>query len=158
MFLASSFELKSHRKEFELFISRKNPEFVRKGVFIELILWEDFIDHMSQSRLQDEYNKAVEGCDIFVSMFRSKVGKYTEEEFFKAVETFLKKGKPLIYTYFHDTSVNIRQIEVADISSLRKFEQMLDSKGHFPTYYTDIDHLKYKFSVQLDKLMPKILE
>jgi hypothetical protein len=29
-----------------------------KGIFIELVIWEDFIDSMSRNGLQDEYNKA----------------------------------------------------------------------------------------------------
>jgi len=31
----------------------------------------------------DEYNKAIEESDIFVSLFYSKVGKYTKEEFIR---------------------------------------------------------------------------
>ena len=57
------------------------------------MLWEDFIDAMSATRLQDEYNKAVEGCDIFVSLFLTKVGNYTQEKFIKALSTFKANGK-----------------------------------------------------------------
>ncbi|MEZ4659850.1 MAG: hypothetical protein R2911_20030 [Caldilineaceae bacterium] len=42
--------------------------------------WENFLDAMSPTRLQDEYNKAIRACDIFVSLFMTKTGKYTEEE------------------------------------------------------------------------------
>ncbi len=78
IFLASSSELESDRKEFEIFINRKNKEYVKDSIFLELLLWEDFIDAISVTRLQDEYNKAVKGCDIFVSLFHTKVGKYTD--------------------------------------------------------------------------------
>ena len=59
IFLASSAELKDDREKFELFISRKNDTLQEKGFFIKLEKWEDFIDAMSRTRLQDEYNKAV---------------------------------------------------------------------------------------------------
>jgi len=42
----------------------------------------------------DEYNKAVRDCDIFVSLFFTKAGKFTEEEFDVALGVFKKKGKP----------------------------------------------------------------
>jgi hypothetical protein len=54
IFLASSSELKNDRKEFEIFINRKNIDLQKKGFFIELVIWEDFLDAMSQTRLQDE--------------------------------------------------------------------------------------------------------
>ncbi|MEL6816445.1 MAG: COR domain-containing protein, partial [Cyanobacteria bacterium J06598_3] len=88
IFLASSSELADERIQFESLINRKNKDYVKDGLFLELIIWEDFVDAMSQTRLQDEYNKAIEGCDIFVSLFYSKVGEYTKEEFIKALQAF----------------------------------------------------------------------
>ncbi|MEO1004392.1 MAG: DUF4062 domain-containing protein, partial [Cyanobacteria bacterium J06638_38] len=97
IFLASSSELKSDREQFEIFINRKNKEHIKKSIFLELVLWEDFLDAMSSTRLQDEYNKAVADCDVFVSLFHTKVGRYTESEFSKALETFKSNQKPLVY-------------------------------------------------------------
>lgn len=76
IFLASSSELKRDRDEFEKFIGRKNKVLNKQDVFIELVIWEDFIDHISETGLQDEYNKEVQACDIFVMLFWSKVGPY----------------------------------------------------------------------------------
>ena len=98
LFLASSNELAADRKEFEIFINRQNKELINNNIFIELVVWEDFIDHMSQTSLQDEYNKAVQESDIFVMLFWTKVGKFTGEEFENAFGQFKKTGKPLIYT------------------------------------------------------------
>jgi hypothetical protein len=36
VFLASSSELKGYREQFEIFINRKNKDWVDKGVFLEL--------------------------------------------------------------------------------------------------------------------------
>ena len=153
IFLASSAELESDREQFEIFISRKNREYIRKEIFLELVIWEDFLDAMSATRLQDEYNKAIAECDIFVSLFHTKVGKYTEEEFFKAFATFKENNKPFIYTYFKDTPINMSKI-TSEILSLLNFREKLSELGHFYTIYSDINDLKYKFDQQLIKLNP----
>ena len=155
IFLASSSELKNDRREFEVFINRKNKEYIKNGLFLELVLWEDFLDAMSQTRLQDEYNKAVADCDVFVSLFHTKVGKYTEEEFLKALDTFKANGKPLIYTYFKDAAINMSQI-TPEVLSLLNFKQKLSDLGHFYTIYADINDLKHQFGEQLIKFLPEI--
>ncbi|MGA1839715.1 MAG: leucine-rich repeat domain-containing protein [bacterium] len=152
IFLASSSELEKDREQFEIFINRKNKEYVKGGVFLELLIWEDFLDAMSPTRSQDEYNKAIADCDVFVSLFHTKVGKYTEEEFMKALESFRGKGKPLIYTYFKDAAVNTSKI-TPDILSLINFKQKLQDLEHFYTEYADINDLKYKFGEQLVKFL-----
>ena len=153
IFLASSAELESDREQFEIFISRKNKEYIKKEIFLELVIWEDFLDAMSATRLQDEYNKAIAECDIFVSLFHTKVGKYTEEEFFKAFATFKDNNKPFIYTYFKDTPINMSKI-TSEILSLLNFREKLRELGHFYTIYSDVNDLKYKFDQQLIKLNP----
>lgn len=152
IFLASSSELENDRREFEIFIGRQNKLLNRKGLFLELIIWEDFIDAMSQTRLQDEYNKSVIDCDIFVSLFFTKVGKFTREEFEKAFGEFRNTGKPLIYTYFKQVLINI-EVADADNNSRLEFEEQLKILGHYRTVYTDINDLKLQFKMQLDKLL-----
>jgi hypothetical protein len=152
IFLASSSELKEDRTEFEIFISRKNKEFVQRGIFFEIIMWEDFLDAMSQTRLQDEYDKAIRGCDIFVMLFAAKVGQYTEEEFETAFGQFKATNKPLIYTYFKDTAISTGSLNRKDIKSLWAFQDKLKSLGHFHTVYKNIDDLKLQFNQQLSKL------
>ncbi|MEM9273149.1 MAG: hypothetical protein AAGA80_09340, partial [Cyanobacteria bacterium P01_F01_bin.143] len=155
IFLASSSELKADREQFEIFISRENKKYVKDKIFLELILWEDFLDAMSQTRLQDEYNKAIMNCDVFVSLFYTKVGKYTAEEFEKAFKTFQDNNKPLIYTYFKDAAINTGSI-TSNIMSLLKFKEKLKELGHFQTNYTDINDLKFQFNNQITKFLPKL--
>src|SRR5580658_8744870 len=100
IFLASSSELQDDRREFEIYIYRKNRDWVRRGVFIEVIVWEYFLDQLSPTRLQDEYNKEISNSDIFVMLFWTKVGKYTEEEFQTAFGAFKVDNRPAIFTYF----------------------------------------------------------
>lgn len=152
IFLASSSELEKERDEFEIFIRRKNDNLSELDIYLTVVRWENFIDAMSKTRLQDEYNKAIVDCDIFVSLFHTKVGKYTEEEFLKALKTFMDNGKPLIYTYFNREKVQI----TPDIVSLINFQQKLSDSGHFYTKYDGIKDLKFKFNEQLEKVLPKL--
>jgi hypothetical protein len=152
IFLASSSELKEDRKEFEIFINRKNKDWVSQGVFIELIVWEDFLDAVAKTRLQDEYNKAIQECDIFVMLFCTKVGQYTEEEFETAFGQFKTTHKPFIFTYFKDAEISTGSANKSDLMSLWAFQEKLNALGHFYTVYKNIDELKFKFNKQLDKL------
>lgn len=152
IFLASSAELKEDRGEFEIFISRKNKDWVAKGVFLELVIWEDFLDAMSQTRLQEEYNKAIRECDLFVTLFWTKVGQYTEEEFETAFGQFKSANKPFIFTYFKDAEISVASANKKGLMSLWAFQEKLSSLGHFYTVYKNVDELKFKFNQQLDKL------
>ena len=95
--------------------------------------------------LTEKYCKAITKCDVFVSLFWTKVGQYTEEEFEKAFATFKAKNKPLIYTYFNDSSVDISSIKEDDIKSLFNFKKKLEELGHFYKVYKEINELKYLF-------------
>jgi hypothetical protein len=152
IFLASSSELKEDREQFELFISRRNKQWIDKDVFLEVVLWEDFIDAVSKTRLQDEYNKAVQECDIFLMLFCTKVGQYTKEEFETAFGKFKTNDKPLIYTYFKQTPISTGRAKREDLQSLWDFQDNLKTLGHFYTVYENIDELKFKFDQQLNKL------
>jgi hypothetical protein len=150
IFLASSAELKADRDQLEIAIRRKNDAWIGNGIYLKLFLWEDFLEAMSQTRLQDEYNKAIRECDIFVSLFWSKVGKYTEEEFATAFGQFKATNKPFIFTYFNKApSTNTNP---DDAASLAAFKKKLDALGHFPPAYENIDALILHFNRQLDKL------
>lgn len=150
IFLASSAELKDDREKFEQFIERKNKTLNKNGRFLELVVWEDFIDAMSQTRLQDEYNKAVSESDIFVMLFATKVGPYTLEEFETAFGQFQESGKPWIYTYFKTEKVDLRNVSEEDFLSLKAFQKRLKAIDHFWTEYKDSTDLKNQFTRQLE--------
>lgn len=152
LFLASSSELKEDRDQFEILINRKNKDWVEKDVFLELVIWEDFLDAVSQTRLQDEYNQAIRGCDIFVMLFCTKVGKYTEEEFETAFGQFKATNKPFIFTYFKDAQISTGSADRQSLGSLWAFQDKLKALGHYQTVYKNIDELKFHFNRQLDKL------
>lgn len=156
IFLASSSELKTEREQFEIFVNRENNVLVEKGTYLKLEFWEDFIDAMSKERLQNEYNNAVKNSDIFVSLFFTKVGKYTLEEFEKAFKQFKDTGRPLVYTYFKDADINTRTLNRRDANSLFDFQDKLKELGHFQTLYKNIEGLQLSFKRQLEKVLPKL--
>jgi hypothetical protein len=49
IFLASSSELATDRRSFEIFIGCLNKHCIRRGIFLELVIWEDFLDAMSNA-------------------------------------------------------------------------------------------------------------
>jgi hypothetical protein len=152
IFLASSSELREDRDAFELHFLRKNKDFRCQGFDVEVIRWETSLDAMSVTRSQDEYNEGVRKSDIFVSLFKTKVGKYSEEEFDEAHTTFMDKKKPLIYTYFKDVQVNTASI-TEEFTTILAFKKKLANLGHYPTSYASIEDLKLQFQQQLDKLI-----
>lgn len=147
IFLASSNELKEDRIQFEIFVGRKNQEWIEKGIFLELVVWENFIDAMSRTRLQNEYNKAIQESDIFICLFFTKVGEFTAEEFSVAFENFKIENRPFIFTYFKEPENNYKKER-----SINDFQKKLNELGHFYTRYKNIEGLLYHFNSQLEKL------
>lgn len=154
IFLASSSELKEDRDQFRLFISTENDRLHIKGIYLKLVQWEYFIDAISDTRLQSEYNHAIGSCDIVVCLFFTKVGKYTAEEFDTAYEIFKDQGKPYIWTYFKNSQINIGSI-TDEILTLLAFKKKIGDLGHFYTEYTNIDNLINKYRSQLDRILPE---
>jgi len=151
IFLASSIELVEERKEFEIFVNRKNKELHLKGIFLHLNAWEDMPTAVSQTRSQDEYNNEVLDSDIFVVVFFKKVGEYTDEEFETAFKQFKTTGKPLIFTYFKDSEITTGSAKKEDMLSLWAFQEKLEKLGHFYIVYKNTDELIRKFNDQLTK-------
>tara|TARA_R110001632_G_scaffold11422_2_gene41225 strand:- start:2153 stop:5404 length:3252 start_codon:yes stop_codon:yes gene_type:complete len=154
IFLASSNELEGDRTKFEQFIRRENKKMIDKGIFLDLHIWEDFIDSMSKERLQSEYNKVARESDIFISLFGTKVGKYTEEEFDVCYKSFIEKNCPkYIYTYFKNIKTGISEIKAHDFKTLTSFKEKLGELGHFFTGYEDENDLTRQIKLQFDKIL-----
>ncbi len=154
IFIASSAELESDRKAFRDFLSVENDRLHTKGMYLELVQWEHFPDSVSQTSLQDEYNKELKKCAIAVCLFYKKAGKYTQLEFDTALKQFHETGSPLIYTYFKTGGPDP---DPADISAqeMVKFKNRLSEIGHFLTRYNSTEDLLLQFRKQLDRLEDK---
>lgn len=154
IFLASSAELEGDREQFRLSIADLNDNWLHRGVILQVVAWENFLDAMAKTRLQDEYNRALRECDVFVMLFWTKVGPYTREEFETAFGQFSAQGRPFVYTYFR-TTPPAADVPAADRESLLAFQRRLKELGHFKTVYDSADRLNLHFQRQLDRLAVK---
>ncbi len=152
IFLASSEELRKDRDAFELHFRRENDLYMESGVYWEIVRWENFFNGMSATRKQDDYNQVLQDCDIFLSLFATKAGKYTEEEFDAAFTQFKATGSPQIFTFFRDTPTSTASLVRKDTESLWKMQEKLNALGHFYTHYQDENDLNLQFSTQLTKM------
>ncbi len=151
IFLASSEELKDDRVAFEVMIGRLNKEWRQRDITFELVIWEDFKDAMSRDGLQKEYNRAIQGCDVFVMLFFTKVGRFTLEEFETAFAELKAGAGPEIFTFFRNDLVLTGDLDES-IKSLLEFKARLRALEHFPTLYRNAEDLQWQFSRQLEKL------
>lgn len=152
IFLASSQALEDDRRAFEIHVGRENEKWLSQGVFLKVVLWEDFLDALSRTRLQDQYNRAIRECDLFVMLVANKVGRYTAEEFATAFGHFQATNRPFLFTYFKRQAEKPAEVAPEDQRSVREFREKLDQLGHFPTFYANTDALLLHFGRQLDKL------
>jgi len=148
IFLASSAELDSEKDQVDLFIARKNKDYQKKGLFLELSTWKDFVSAMTEDRTQELYNNYIRSCDIAVFLFHTRLGRYTREEFDVAHHSFKtsanKPKKPLIYTYFRS--------DLNEAEEITSFKMYVDSLDHFFDTYSSTEDLLVKLNRQLDKL------
>jgi hypothetical protein len=151
IFIASSWQLRRDRAAFRELIMEQNNAWHEQGAFLQVIGWEHFIDAVSQTRLQDEYNKAIRECDVFVMLYHTKVGKFTREEFEVALEAFRATGKPLIYTY-RKTTFPKKPPGDDDARSVEELEARLQGLEHFKTEYPNRKGLQLHFLQQLYRL------
>lgn len=155
IFLASSSELRADRDQFRIAVSDKSNLLADQGsdLSFRVVVWENFVDAMSLTRLQDEYNKAIGECDLFVMLYHSKVGKYTEEEFDTARRLFQDNGRPKVYTYCKTEPIDPSNTNERDRLSLEAFNNKLKTIGHFRTEYANFVALENHFKDQIDKLI-----
>jgi hypothetical protein len=149
IFLASSAELEADRREFEILIGRSDSNKYQ----LKLVIWEDFLDVMARTRLQDKYNEKIRSCDIFVLLFFTKVGRYTDEEFTIAHTQFLETGRPRLFIFIKEEPVRLTDLDKEDVLSFYHFREKLEQLGHWPSKYKNIEDLKFQFITQLDKLL-----
>lgn len=156
IFLASSAELKPDREAFEQAIARRNDDWNPRGVYLLVDKWEKLSAAMSPTRSQDEYNREIDRCDIFVVLFWTKVGRYTAEEFERAYARF-KGGDdsaraPTIFVY-EKTAVLAAYPTSEDVLSREAFQKRLAVLEHFTGKYDTADKLNLEFGRELDRLV-----
>jgi hypothetical protein len=102
IFLASSPELDADKEQVELFISRKNKDYQKKMIFLELSTLKDFNSAMWEEHSEEKQNFHL--FDIAIFLFQTKLGWLPIEEFNTVHQAFIKStslsNKPMIYSFF----------------------------------------------------------
>ena len=137
VFLASSGSLEKERTRVESELSRKNSLLISQNIYLDLKIWEKVSTSFSVTRKQDDFNKLVLDCDIFICLIFDRVGEFTKEEFLMAYDGFLKNKKPKkIYVYFKDAPIKSGQITESFRAVLefkeeiKKYEQFYNTYGN----------------------------
>lgn len=141
VFLASSTELAQERTEFGNLIRRIDSRYLKRGIHIDLFMWEDLDPCYNNVRKQDEYNAKIRESHIFVCLFYTRAGQYTLEELDVAkAENHLKK-EPKIMVF-------CRELKGSDVAmpDLIELKRQLNDEwqyywGDFPN--TDKLHLEF---------------
>ncbi len=150
IFLASSYEMIEQRRLFEIAVNRLNKKWVKKDMFLELFVWENFGDEMSESGKQKQYDEHVSSSDIFVLMIHKKVGDFSMEELDTAIETYKNSEQklPKVYTYCIRSKDDLE----ADDDAKKLERELLVKYKHYLTYHESFGDMKSSFFDQLDDL------
>lgn len=141
VFLASSDELKDEREKFGNLIRRLDDIYIKRGIHVKLLVWEDMDPCYNNVRKQDEYNAWIRGSHFFVCLFYTKAGQYTMEELDVARTESAHRKEPKIMIYCRDLQDG--DVEMADLAD---FKRTLDKElGHFWGHYSTTDKLHLDF-------------
>lgn len=148
IFLTSSIsEFKSIRRELGDYIRKLNNVYLKRNIYFELKICEDFSDSLAAERKQEEYNTEIRECQYFYIIFGKEAGKYSIEEFNVALEQFKKTGAPQIYTYFQ-----ILPDEIDVDESVKAFITKLDSElNHYYSRFSHLDTIKLNILLELTR-------
>lgn len=81
IFIASSCELSEQRILIGDYIRRLSYDYSPRGVRLRLACWEDFYPEYKGKSKQQEYDEMlIKTCDIFIAIFRTRCGIYTQHE------------------------------------------------------------------------------
>ncbi len=148
--LASSNELVADRTAFVAAIQQYNNELRKRQVFLEPYIWEWDTISFADRRKQNVYNDNIETCHLFVLLYETKVGMYTEEEYDFAYNRFKQTGFPQVIVFRKETTKPVD-------ATVPLFEAKIGLGGdeQFRSSYTDATSLKVQFFDELQKLFAK---
>ncbi len=152
IFVAGSKELEEDKAALKNFVRKISGDLRTRGVALEVFDQADFLAAFSATRSQDEYNKAICDCQMFICLISKKTGKYTKEEFEVAYQHFKENGTPLIYTFFKVADMTTREID-RSVNSMLKFRDRVRKLGQFPSEYHNVYDLREQFREQIEMMI-----
>jgi len=96
----------------------------------------------------------VKRSEIFVSLFATKAGPYTQEEFEVAFNSFLERGiTEHIFTYFKKVTIDYDEINDRDYQSLKQFKAFLKNAGHWHSSFNTAKELTGELEKELNAIL-----
>lgn len=138
IFIASSNDLATERKDLELLLHRAkfNP-----------IVWENIDHSITQEKFQDRINNDhLTISDIVIFMIKSKLGQYTFQEFQEAYKELGEKIEKIYVYFFKESRDNIERKELKKILDLQDF---LETEGKLYQEVKDFTELENHFLKQI---------
>ena len=152
IFLASSKELQTERDCIDLLIAKMNRSLHKKGLFLNLIKWEEQNAAFNKTRKQEDFNKIMLTCDVVIVLFYQKVGKFTHEEFRRAYES-LKHGNKPSYLFVYFKKFDYSEASQSDLTQILELQREIEGYDQFHKFFSSVDDLKYDIQSQLDLIV-----
>jgi len=150
IFLASSGKLSEERTEIERLIARMNDNFIHKGIYLRLRIWEKLSSTFETGRKQDKFNDEVLKSDIFLCLVYDRIGQFSKEEFDNAYVGLLENGKPKkMYVYFNNMPLKPDDIP-EDYHSVTELKELIKKYEQIYNSYENIDELIRKVKDNLE--------
>lgn len=147
IFIASSCELSEQRVLIGDYIRRLSYDYSPRGVRLRLACWEDFSPEYKGTSKQQEYDeKLIKSCDIFIALFRTRCGIYTQHEVKLALD--LNKECHILQlpsTDYHNdldkflSSIELVPLQCDDTLLLEKIGNIVDN--HMSTHQISLSSI-----------------
>lgn len=148
IFLASSIvEFERERNQLVSYINQLNDQYVKRGIYFNLVICENLPNAISLGRKQEEYNEVIRSSRYVWVLVGERMGDFTEEEFDVALDQFVKTGSPSIHTYFK----KLPEGRNPDESVLKFLERLNDNLGHYYDEYENIDSIKLNMIMEITR-------
>jgi len=153
IFLASSSELSYERSLVTGIVADFKTKRPDLHCDFEVVKWENFASSYEDARKQDAYNEAIKSSDVFLMLYWTKVGMYTQEEFEVAIETQKIKSKPYLFLLKKSDGTSVED-------SVKQFEEKVPlGNGKFSGTFATEKELRGDIEDELNKLFKdRILE
>lgn len=161
VFLASSGELAQEREAIKELINNYQNVYIK----FEIVMWEDMSKSFTPNGIQeDTINPALKDSDIVITLFHSKVGKFTKKEFDIAFDGIMNKTKPnYLFFYYTDIENEKYKISPKDRALIKEHDEVLElidyvtEKEQVPQEFDSIEMLKSDIEKQLRLIEKKEL-
>ncbi|PID47373.1 MAG: hypothetical protein CR967_04875, partial [Proteobacteria bacterium] len=162
IFLAHSKDLDEQIKEIKLYIYELSQEYRRKDINLVVKNYDEADLGLANDdkRTQDKINEEVLfNCDILYTFFYTRVGKFTEEEFFTGFKRLQNGQKPYAMSvFFQEYSGDYADEIIRGLARVVKLKDSIKTinQNQYIFSFQNIEEAKFQIKKQLEKDLEKI--